>query len=234
MKKREQVPGSTYQGKARFLFSDFLTPNTGHWSRASRGFSLIEMIVAVALFAVIMLVAIGALLSLVEANRKARALESVMNNLNISLDSMVRAARMGTKYNCGGAGIPSATDGADCTSGIQNGSVAFSFAPFGSNSCAERERYVYSFSDGALWRSLDGGDTPASRITAPEVLIEDMQFYVVGSKPGNAAVPDTTQPKVVVVVKGTAGGQDARIRSTFNIQATAVQRELDIGYTPCN
>ena len=72
----------------------------------SRGFSLIEMIVAVALFAVVMLVAVGALLALVDANRKARALESVMNNLNITLDSMVRAMRMGSAFNCNSTAIP--------------------------------------------------------------------------------------------------------------------------------
>ena len=68
--------------------------------RDERGFSLVEMIVAVTLFAVVMLVSVGALLSLVNATRKARALESVMNNLNVTLDSMVRSLRMGMgSYN---------------------------------------------------------------------------------------------------------------------------------------
>ena len=64
---------------------------------ADSGFTLVEMIVAVALFAVVMLISVAALLALVDANRKAQALQSVMNNLNIALDGMVRSVRMGSK-----------------------------------------------------------------------------------------------------------------------------------------
>src|SRR3989338_1985894 len=77
----------------------------------ARGFTLVEMIVSVALFATVMLVSVGALLSLMGANRKAQALQSVMNNLNVALDGMVRSIRMGSNYHCG-AGTFSATQ--DC------------------------------------------------------------------------------------------------------------------------
>ncbi len=199
-------------------------------TNGQRGFSLVEMIVAVALFSIIMLVAISTLLSLVNASRKARTLESMMNNLNISLDSMVRATRMGSRYNCGSEDLPNSLTGADCTQGLDPNTqeVIFSFAPFESDSCNAAERAVYYLEDGALKRSLNGGETKTA-VTAPDVLIDEMQFYTIGSRPG-----DTVQPKVVVVVKGTAGDDDVRSRTTFNIQATAVQRELDIEYGACN
>lgn len=187
------------------------------YQEEERGFSLVEMVVAVALFAVIMLVAVGALLSLVNANRKARTLESVMNNLNISLDSMVRAMRMGSLYNCGGTLIPDSA-GADCPTGDD----LFSFAPYGSDPTEQNERTVYFFQDSRLYRSFDGGSN-AIPITAPEIEIEELTFYVIGTRPG-----DIVQPKVVVVVRGTAGAQEAKTRTTFYIQATAVQRSLDI------
>lgn len=60
-------------------------------------------------------------------------------------------------------------------------------------------------------------------ITAPEVSISSLRFYVVGSVPG-----DMIQPKVVIVVSGTAGGQNVRTQTSFHIQASAVQRELDL------
>jgi prepilin-type N-terminal cleavage/methylation domain-containing protein len=185
--------------------------------REEKGFSLVEMIVAVALFAIIMLVAVGALLALVDANRKARTLESVMNNLNISLDSMVRAMRMGSTYNCNATLIPSAAGG-DC----ETGENLFSFAPYGSDVSQQNERYVYSFQDGRLYRSQTGGSN-AMAITAPEIEIEDLKFYTIGTEPG-----DIVQPKVVVVIKGTAGSDKLKTRTTFYIQATAVQRSLDI------
>lgn len=191
--------------------------------QSERGFSLVELMVAVTLFAVVMLVSVGALLSLVDANRKARALESVMNNLNIAVDGMVRSIRMGNTFNCNSVAIPDALSGGDCPSGA----ATFSFAAFGSDPSDPTERWVYSFSDGRLWRSRAGG-LDAVAITAPEVEITDMRFYVDGTLRANTASQDTTQPKVVMVIKGTAGGERERTATTFYIQATAVQRVLDL------
>lgn len=185
------------------------------------GFSLVEMVVAVGLFAIVMVVAIGALLALVDASRKARTLESVMNNLNISLDSMVRSIRMGSNYTCNTASIPgtySAT-GADCA----EGETLLSFTPYGKDELEQDERAVFYFQDGRLYRSLTGSVENAIPITAPEVVIEDLKFYVIGTKPG-----DTTQPKVVVIIKGSAGELNSKFRTTFYVQATSVQRVLDI------
>src|SRR5277367_6109931 len=72
-------------------------------AKSQAGFTLIEMLVSIALFAIVMVVCVGALLSLVGANKKAQALQSTMNNLNISLDDMVRNLREGTGYNASGA-----------------------------------------------------------------------------------------------------------------------------------
>src|SRR3989338_987870 len=65
-----------------------------------RGFTLIEMLVSVAIFSVVMLIALGSLLAMSESDRKAQTLKSVINNLNFSLDSMSRTIRTGTMYHC--------------------------------------------------------------------------------------------------------------------------------------
>ncbi len=185
-----------------------------------RGFTLIEMLVAVSLFTVVMFVSVSALLALVGANRKAQALQSVMNNLNITLDGMVRALRMGTHYECGGT-TPVGNQGGggnDCL----EGAPYMSFIPFGvppDNSNA----WVYAY-DGAAKRILkseNGGSYVP--ITADSVDIDSLTFYVLGTVRG-----DTTQPKVVVEVKGTAGADRIKTKTTFSIQATAVQRLLDL------
>jgi hypothetical protein len=54
-----------------------------------------------------------------------------------------------------------------------------------------------------------------------------MTFYVVGARRG-AADSQNQQPKVVITVKGTANAKDIKAKTTFNIQATAVQRVLDL------
>lgn len=194
--------------------------HTGRYHTGA-GFTVIEMMVSVALFAVVMLVSTGALLSLATANRKAQALQSVMNNLNTTLDSMVRSMREGYSYHCGTGGP--VTSPQDCP----GGDTQIALEPHGGNPAVSDQR-VYEFvppsgaQHGYIRRSLDSGNTWI-QITAPEISILDMKFYVVGTTRG-----DVVQPKVVIEMKGIAGGASGKITTVFHIQATAVQRVLDI------
>lgn len=202
------------------------------FSPTIRGFTLVEMVVSVALFAIVMLVCVGSLLALVGANQKVQALQSVMNNLNVSLDGMVRSTRMGNTFHCGTVGaVGSASPLAnqDCT----NGDTTFAFEPYGN--IATDQPWIYTFdSDGticgtahSLCRSQNGAAPVA--ITAPEVTIDSLMFYVVGSTRGCTVNPcDIIQPKVVIVIKGTAPVANSRAKSSFHIQVTAVQRLLDL------
>jgi prepilin-type N-terminal cleavage/methylation domain-containing protein len=186
--------------------------------KQTRGFSLIEMMVAVTLFSVVMLVSTGALLALIDATRKAQALQSVMNNLNVAVDSMVRSVRMGTNYHCGSGGVITAPQ--DCASG----DTYFAFESFGGSSVTSADQYMFQYNPTTkrIYRSTNGGTTWFT-LTAPEVQIDDLKFYTVGTTIG-----DSLQPKVVISIKGTAGADKQKTKATFNIQATAVQRLLDL------
>ncbi|MDO8522374.1 MAG: type II secretion system protein [bacterium] len=185
------------------------------------GFTLVELIVSVGLFAIVMLISVGALLALTGANRKAQALQSVMNNLNIALDGMVRSIRMGSNFHCG-SGVFNGTNNLD---DCPNGNTVLVFKPFGGN----LNQRGYLFDTGGTYcgqnricKSADGGAHYVA-LTSPEVTIDSMKFYVQGSTPG-----DTEQPKVVITVEGTAGAANMKTKTTFSIQATAVQRLLDL------
>ncbi len=169
------------------------------------------MIVAVGLFTIVMLIAVTTLLALIDANRKARTLQSVVNNLNVALDGMVRSLRMGYTYRCGDddptLGVASCPDGDTLISFIGR----------------DGEPVVYEW-DTVTHRIKTSKNSGAyGYLTAPEVDITDMKFYVVGTTQG-----DQYQPKVVIVMRGTAGAQQAKTRTSFSIQSTAVQRILDL------
>lgn len=214
MKISFQLPASSFQKFKlcmRDSFSRFLKAHSSQLTARSRGFSLVEMIVAVGLFAVVMLIAVSSLLALIDANRKARTLQSVVNNLNVALDGMVRALRMGHTYHCGGA------DPTQGGSSCPEGDNIISFISH------DGQVVVYEWDTMVNRVRVSQGGSAFSYLTAPEVDIEEMKFYVVGTTVG-----DENQPKVVVVMKGTASADNVKARTTFSIQSTAVQRILDL------
>ncbi len=68
---------------------------------SQKGFTLVEMIVALAVFTVVALIAVGALLKITSANKKSQTLKTTINNLNFALESMSREIRTGSTYQCG-------------------------------------------------------------------------------------------------------------------------------------
>jgi len=194
------------------------------------------MLVALALFTVVMTISVGALLDMINANRKAQAIQSVMNNLNIALDGMVRNVRMGTRYHCGSASeVARGTLSAprDCTAGGE----LISFESFGGNASDPGDQWVYWVGpDKRLYKSEDARQTEIV-ITAPEIEIEAFRVYVTGATNSYYTSGDTKQPKAVFVLKGTAAAQgntasvigtDEKVRTSFTIQAVATQRQLDL------
>jgi prepilin-type N-terminal cleavage/methylation domain-containing protein len=89
---------------------------------SQKGFTLVEMVVSLGIFAVVAVVAVGALLKITDANKKSQSMKTAINNLNFALESMSREMRVGTDYHCNypSAGIPSTLpDGSGgCESGI--------------------------------------------------------------------------------------------------------------------
>lgn len=69
-------------------------------ARTQSGFTLVEMIVSLAVFSVVITISVGALLVLIASNQQLQSEQSVMTNLSFALDSMTREMRTGTNYFC--------------------------------------------------------------------------------------------------------------------------------------
>jgi prepilin-type N-terminal cleavage/methylation domain-containing protein len=69
-------------------------------SNTKSGFTLVEMIVSLGIFAIVAVVAAGALMKIMDVNKKAQSMQSAITNLNFALESMSRELRVGSKFNC--------------------------------------------------------------------------------------------------------------------------------------
>ncbi len=180
-------------------------PTTSH-ARLNGGFTLIEMIVAIFLFSIVMVVATGSLVAILEANRKAQAVKSVMNNLTFSLESMTRAIRVGSEYECGTS---------NCAA---EGSPSFMFT----DTDGREIEYNFDENEHRIERSIDG--SAFQPLTAPEVTISSLTFYLDGTDLTDSE--NEWQPRVLIVVKGIAG-TSLRSQTTFNLETLVSQRTLD-------
>lgn len=178
----------------------------------SRGFTLIELMVSVALFAVVLTLSVGTLLALVDANRKAESLKSVINNLNFGIESMTRTLRTGDTYYCD-----------DDVSAMPEGTLECPDGAIGITFTDDQGVLVgYRFEDTQIERrTVDGVDDSGwIALTAPEVVINDMLFYTSGNDEA-----DNVQPTITISIRGTAG-TDTDTDSSFSVQSTVAQRTL--------
>ncbi len=64
------------------------------------GFTLLEAMVSIAIFSIIMVIGVSALLSVNSANKKSKNLRTVMDNLNFAMEDIARNFKLGSSYHC--------------------------------------------------------------------------------------------------------------------------------------
>lgn len=197
-----------------------------------RGFTLVEMLVAIAVFMIVMTVAVGSLISIIDANRKAQAIKNVVNNINFALESISKDMRVGTKYSCyDGTGYVG-----DCTGvgGIGVKYLSGKLDPGGTNYVVHYRFFPNPNSgEGNIQRCMNTDYNSAcvswESLTAPvdNVKITNMKFYVLGSGTVSLPLASKKQPRVIITLEGVAGTKES-IKTSFNIQTTVSQRIREV------
>ncbi len=173
------------------------------------------MIVSLAIFTVVALIAVGALLKITDANKKSQTLKSSINNINFALESMSREMRVGSSYSCSGA-----CSGGDWT-------ITFKSSKTDPATCTNTNltyAYKYIQADQALYKAKQVNCTVLitsndfAPLTAPEVKITDAQVKVFTG-------PDI-QSYAWFHFKGYAGIKE-KTKSYFDIQTSVSQRLSD-------
>ena len=184
--------------------------------RGQEGFTLIEIMVSVAIFAIVMTISMGAIFTIINNDKKAQAIKSVMNNLDSAIEDMTRTIKTGSEYatsgSCPGLQV-------DESNSLKVGNAV---VDVGSSSAAP---VVYSLVNNQIWKTTGNSGDPdysSYTVTAPEVTIERMCFYVSGN---NLEGPDNEQPEVLMIIEGYAGS--GQTQTHFNLQSSISQRLLD-------
>ena len=181
-------------------------------SRPVRGFTLIELMVSIGLFAIVMTLSAGAYLIMIGADREAQATTTGIDNLSFALDTMTRSIRTGTAYNC------ASSTGGDCTAG---GSSLW-FVDSSGNTI------TYSLVSGRVeeQETMKGTSvTTTSTLTDQSVTVSSLTFYVSGTQKPPA---DYTQPYVTIVVTGSVPTGPGKPPKKFTIESSATMRGTDL------
>jgi len=175
-----------------------------------KGFSLIELIVSVALFTVILTASLGSLIVIIDVNRQTKAIKLVVNNLNLAMEGMSRDLRVGSNICRSASGT-----GAACRTIATDGDQQLFFT-----TDAGETGSSFRLNANSIERRIGtGGDYLA--LTGSDVIVDDMRFFIRG-----IGLTDNVQPSVVIMLTGHIRQADQEVE--FNIQTTVSQRKLEL------
>lgn len=210
-----------------------------------KGFTLIEVLVAVSLFVTIVTLAMGALFQAQSINAKLQANQTILDGMNLSFETMTRDIRYGTIFYCD-TFIPDPAvlmKRKSCPFDLSlisvPGTVIF-FKPVDAVDPNDRIGYYASSSRIYKWIYSNGTIEIPQPITSEDVSIDVLQFYVTGANTTQQAVdngntenattssPDNVQPVINVVATGkTVVEKNQNEQVKFELQSTVAPRGID-------
>lgn len=210
-----------------------------------KGFTLVEMLVVLGLFSFIMTLATGALYSTQAVNVRLQDTQSVLDNVNLSMETMSRDIRYGSNFHCAEAlGESNILLRKSCSYkniGTNHGGKFLFFKPFDAASSSDRVAYYASttnkgnviLKDEYIVNALGDVSTTTYQITTSNIKIKSLVFYVTGANTllGNDDVNDISdysQPFITITVSGETIPIKQNASSTkFIIQSSVSSRNLD-------
>lgn len=182
-----------------------------------------EIIVSLGLFTIVVMVALGALLSITQANERVQASAFMLNNLNSAMEEITRHVRFGKNFHCGASGTPRYDNPQDCAG---TGAPFLAFCEVRRAALGEALfAYRLDAAGGRLERSISPGPTVTGAwipITAPDIKVLSLNFYVVG-----APRADNIQPRIMIVIDAEIP-ERTQTKTRVRLQTTTVQRLPDV------
>lgn len=189
-----------------------------------KGFTLIELIVAIGLFSTLIAIAAGSFTNALKTQRQIAALISAQSNASLALEQAAREIRTGYlfchDYN---ASTPSAPCASFCSITGQ-GWTCDGFLDFYS---ATPANVKYILQNGALARSENGGSAQA--ITGENVSVKYLTFQLFGNIEN-----DHWNPRITILMGVAPSSTDPAIANdVLNLETTVSARGIDCNTDGC-
>ncbi len=215
-----------------------------------KGFTLIEAMVAIAIFTIVMVIGISALLNVNSTNKKSQNLRAIIDNLDFAMEDMSRNFKLGSYYHCVTGGDPQIVDGQvndflatsqDCVTATNHeGSLIAALEPMQgipadstTGAVNANDQVVYRFVPAAgnntsnciLEKSINGGQAFTPITPYPEIKIDcgrsGFNIYNTQNSSSFAA-----SPRVIIRISGVVVYKD--VVTPFNLQTSASQRNINV------
>lgn len=214
-----------------------------------KGFTLIELMVSVSIFSVVMLIVIGALITLNNANQKAQAIRAVVDNLNFAMEDVTRNVRTGGGYKCGlsvnlggdiaGKPIPCSEESREIgvtALGFKgqreqedgNPKDVCYFYGWVKDPTTNTGTIKYAKKRVAVNAPCDWSEVKSYNLVSPEVDVRGLKFYVFD----RIRTTDTLQPFIIITLGGNINSSKYNFSVPFNIQTTVSQRSSGLQFNP--
>jgi prepilin-type N-terminal cleavage/methylation domain-containing protein len=169
---------------------------------SDKGFTMVELIVAMSVFIVLLTVAVGAFVKIMRTQRGLVDRMAVNSNTGLVLEQIIREIRTGYFF-CG-----------DGTSACNiNSASSIKFINH------EGKSISYSLSGGAITQTI-GGDSVV--LTAADVLIKDLNFQVTQAN-GSICNPWRITVKMKIASRDSETERDVKIQSTVSSRVLPVE-----------
>jgi len=189
-----------------------------------RGFSLIELIVATAIFATVLGTVIGIFVSSLQAQRRLLAHQQLLDSTSYAIEYMSRALRMAIKDDVGGVYCLSGEDYVN----YERTANGIKFRDY-NDKC--HEFYLSTNptdcrgSAGCLMENIEGVYTSPFPITPNDLNITSFNVSLSGQEQKIGGVPENLQPRVTIAI---AGELKVSGQPKIKIQTSVSQRNLDV------
>jgi len=210
----------------RFILDFILTIWDFSPRATTNGFTLIELIVALGIFSTLVIGIAGVTIQLVQAQRKAANIQTVVDNIRFGLELMSREMRTGLNFN------QTTPPPLGCSGSIAGTEIRF--ISFNQGNAQFRVYYLKDTDGDGRGNTIMRIATPntailptcamAEPLTSEDIIVDNLSFDIFGSSPG----ANDGQPRITISLNLRSKDNSIRNQTSMKLQTSVTQRIRDI------